>query len=61
MTIILAWGFICALAAVLARSSVKAGEAFGPDAEFVALRVLHDGPAMATYLVFADDRGAKPD
>ena len=40
--------------------SVKAGEALGRDTEFVALRILHDGPPMAAYLVFSDDRGAKP-
>jgi hypothetical protein len=46
---------------VLAVGSVKAGEALGRDAEFVALRVVHYGPALAGYLVFADDRGTKPD
>ena len=45
----------------LAVGSVKAGEALGRDAKFVALRVLHYGPALAGYLVFADDRGTKPD
>jgi len=46
---------------VLAVGSVKAGEALGRDAEFVALRVVHYGPALAGYLVCADDRGTKPD
>jgi hypothetical protein len=40
----------------LAVGSVKAGEAVGPNAEFVALWVLQYGPALAGYLVFADDR-----
>jgi hypothetical protein len=39
--------------------SVPAGEALGSDVEFVALRVLHDRPALARNLVFADDRGAE--
>jgi hypothetical protein len=46
---------------VLVVGSVKAGEALSRDAEFVALRVLHYGPALAGYLVFADERGTKPD
>jgi hypothetical protein len=46
---------------VLAVGSLKAGEALGRDTEFVALRVVHYGPALAGYLVFAGDRGAKPD
>ena len=44
----------------LAVGSVKAGEAVGRDAEFVALWVLHYGPALAGYLVFADDRDTEP-
>lgn len=49
-----------AVPALLAQS--PAGDAFGRDAEFVALWVLHHGPAMGSsrQLMFADDRGAVP-
>jgi hypothetical protein len=40
--------------------SVSASEALGRDAEFVAFRILHHGPALAWDLMLADDRAAKP-